>query len=108
MEQIIGLLLIGGSLYVLVTLHNDAREQEWSRIARAVLYGSGIAVMVLAILIALGSTQAAQLMFVGIGTVLVVILLLFGALMLALGLVALRDRHQNPDRGPDDSDDHDT
>lgn len=100
MEHFIGLLLIGGSLVVLVTLHNDAREQGWGWLARVVLYTSGIAVLALAVLITLGSTQAAKIMFVGFGAVMAVIVLLFLALALATGIVALRNR----DHEDDDSD----
>lgn len=100
MERIIGVLLLAGSLFVLVTLHNDARAQGWRWRARIVLYGSAVTVSVLAVLIALGSTQAARLMFVGIGTVLIAVMLLVGGLALAAGIVALRDRRRNPRNTP--------
>ncbi len=97
MEPFIGLLLIGGSLAVLVTLHNDAREQGWSWLARGALYASGIAVLVLAVLIALGSEQAAKIMFVGFGVVMAVIVLLFLALAVAAGIITLRTRAREDD-----------
>lgn len=100
MEQIIGVLLLGGSIYVLVTLHNDARAQGWSRMTRAALYATAGTVIALSALIALGSTRAAQVLFVGIGAVLVAIMLLIGALALVAGIVALHDRHRNSGNTP--------
>lgn len=100
MERIIGVLLLAGGLYVLVTLHNDARAHGWHWRARIALYTSTATVIVLAVLIALGSTQAARLLFVGIGTVLIAVMLLVGGLALAAGIVALRDRRRNPRNTP--------
>lgn len=100
MERIIGVLLLAGSLYVLATLRNDARAQGWNWRARIVLYASAATVIVLAVLIALGSTQAAQILFVGIGTVLIAVMLLVGGLALAAGITALRDRRRNPGNTP--------
>ena len=81
------------------THHNDARRQGWGWLARVVLYLSGGVVGVLAALVMLGVTQAARWLFVGIGAVLAVIVLAFGALAVAAGVIALRDRDDSP---PDD------
>ncbi len=97
MERIIGLLVLGAGMYVLLSLHRDARRQGWGLAARVVLYGSAAAVLVLALLLVLGSTAAAQLLFVGFGALLVGVLVLVAVLAVVAGIVAWRDRRSGPD-----------
>lgn len=103
MEQAIGLLIAIGALYVLVALHRDAREHGWSWFVRAVLYASVGAILVLAVLLMLGSAQAAQIMFVGFGAILGGVVLFVLGLALLAAFVAWRDRQRDPDSGSDRS-----
>lgn len=97
MERIIGLGLLGGTLYLLVALRNEAREQGWRWPARIALYLAGGVIAVLSVLVILGSTQAVQWLFVGIGAVLAAIVLLFMLFALYVGWVALRERDSDAD-----------
>ena len=98
MERLIGLLIVGGTLAVLVSMHRDARDQGWRWPVRAVLYASVGAILVLALLLMLGSTEAAQIMFVGFGVVLAGVVLLMVGLALVAGIIAWRDRQHDETR----------